>query len=183
MRRLPAVLPLVLVLALSGCSEEEEPAPLGSPAADPCPPGATSLPVECGPSDAPRTPSGAPPGSSADIPPVYFPPEPRELASGGNEADPSLTTRSFEVTLPAGSRLRVKGACQGTTNLVVDTTPDTATEMEFSCGLDGQTAELAVSDPKVASAPTRYVVKVTVPAPARWWASVSSTTEPPAAES
>ena len=112
--------PAVALLLLTGCtSGSAGEVPLPSP--DPCLLDTTAeqVPEECveqGPSDG----GSAPPGSSAAIDPVTLPPATNELARGGNDKDPSLTSQEWEVTVPAGGRLKSTVACNGagTTELV-----------------------------------------------------------------
>ena len=138
---------------------------------------ASCIPGEDRPFDTVPSQSGAPPTKTESIPPISQPPVAGELARGGNDTDPALTTRTFTVTLPAGQRLRSTLACQGATTVSLVTKPASGAEQEFACGYDVP-AELTVEDPTPAPAATAYTVTVKAPAPARWYVVLSGTSEP-----
>jgi hypothetical protein len=173
-----ALVGLALVATACGGSSGGD----ASVAPDPCSNAtATSVPASCIPGEgnftAVPSQSGTPPVSSAAIPAVVNPPEPGELARGGNDKDPSVLVRRFTVTLPAGERLRTTLACQGAHSIVLTTTPKSAAEQEFTCDYAAP-AQLSVEDSVPASAPTSYVVTVKVQAPARWYVVISGTKTP-----
>jgi hypothetical protein len=179
-----APLLLALPLLLTGCSgDTKEPDPLSTgDTPSNCPTGASNeVDPRCvseGPEAPPEIPFGDFPKTSAEIAAVTIPSGPGELARGGNDVDPSLTTRTFEVTVPAGSRLLVTVACNGATFLDATTEPDSLAEVNMSCfEKSGGVSELAVGDTVVQKSPTRFSVTVKTSAPSRWFASVSATTE------
>ena len=185
-----APLLLCLPLVLSGCSDDpavEEPDALPTATASlpaacaSLQPGATEVPAECveqGPDAPPEVPVDAFPKTSAEIEAVTLPPAPTDLARGGNDADPALTTRTFSVTVPQGRRLQVTAACNGATFLDVETVPSSSAELRMSCFEQGAVSELTDGDDEVRTAPTRFQVTVTTEAPSRWYAAVGSTSEP-----
>lgn len=189
-----APLLLALPLLLTACSSDDpttpEPRALEtSGGADDCEQfvNATEIPDRCisGPqvTAKPEVPKDRYPATSAAIAPVTLEAEPGDLARGGNDADPTLTTRTFRVTVPKGGRLEVTAACNGATFLEVATVPDSLAELTMSCFEEGSTSELSVSDDVFQPAPKSFDVTVTTQAPSRWFAAVGSTTEalPPSA--
>lgn len=174
-----ALVPLFALIA--GCSGSSS--PTAAPSPDPCKDAkAESVPASCIPGEqgafeAAPSQSGSPPSSSERIPPVTSPSVPGELARGGNDKDPSVTTRNFTVTLPAGQRLVTTLACQGARDVVLTTKPRSGAEQEFACGYTVP-AELTVEDPTPARAATTYVVTVTAKAPARWYVVISASSQP-----
>ena len=181
----PALLVCGLVLALTSCSDDGEPRADASPPPTPTEKCADGTPggTECVVDDilqasaAPIDKSGAP-ASSASIPAVKLPSASGDLVTGGNDRQPSLTTRTFVVTVPRGSRLSVSAACQGFAELVVETVPDSKAELGLPCGRT-RPNELTVQDPTPLSAPQRYSVTVTAAAPSRWYAAVGADASPP----
>jgi hypothetical protein len=182
--------PVLLCLALTACSDGgavDEPDALPT-ATNALPavcaslqPGATQVPAECveqGPDAPPEVPTGRYPATSAEIAAVTLPAAPTDLARGGNDADPALTTRAFTVTVPRGRRLQVTAACDGATFLDVDTEPASNAELRMSCFEEGAVSELTVGDDVVQGAPKQFRVTVTTQAPSRWFAAVGSTADP-----
>lgn len=178
---------LLLAVALCACSSEPEaessPLASESPAVDCATDGTTDLPVECVPGDrgfdaspAPVDTSGAP-ASSADIPAVALPRDPEDLALGGNADDPSRTTQTLTVTVPAGARLSATTACRGFVELELTTVPVSKVESVLPCGQD-EAIELTVLDPVLLEAPVTYEVTVTAPAPSRWSVALGAVTRP-----
>ena len=181
-----APLLLVPVVALSACSGDPvaEPGPLPTIGTDECSAGAgaTEVPASCvpsqGPEGPPPVPTGSYPPTSAEIDPVTIPAAPTDLARGGNDADPSLTTRAFTVTVPQGRRLEVTAACDGATFLEVETEPASVAELTMSCFEPSGVSELTVGDDQVQAAPKQFRVTVTTKAPSRWFVAVGSTDAP-----
>lgn len=166
-------------LALAGCSSDtkKEAIPLPS---DACPiEGA--IPASCVPDD---TGFGDPepidkrdaPASSALIPKVVIPRDAGDLALGGNDLNPALTTKTFSVTVAAGARLSITSGCQGYADLVLTTKPVSKAEHTLRCGPD-EPKEVTVLDPTPLARATTYAVKVVVPGPSRWYVAVGSTTQ------
>ncbi|MDP3713482.1 MAG: hypothetical protein Q8R60_13485 [Mycobacteriales bacterium] len=187
-----APLLLALPLLLTACSSEDpttpEPTALATSGDDDCDQfvNATEIPERCVPNQVtakPEVPKGRYPATSAEIAAVTLEAEAGDLARGGNDADPTLTTQTFRVTVPKGGRLEVTAACNGATFLEVATVPDSLAELTMSCFEEGSTSELSVSDDVFQPAPKSFDVTVTTQAPSRWFATVGSTSEalPPAA--
>ncbi len=176
--RRPAAVLVSLLAALAGCGGTPTPAATGDPCAVST--STTSLPGNC----APTTESTADPSSTVtatgQLPPLRLSPDPGQLAAGGNDTAPSLTTATFSVTLPAGTRLKIHVACAGKDFMKVTTVPDSKARLELKCGAGGSAAEVAVLDPAVVSTPTHYVVTVKTTAPARWWVNISGSKQPAA---
>ena len=179
------VLLAVPVLALAGCAggEKAGPAPSGSPApgavADPCASAdlTADVPQECVPGgsdpDALPTPSGPPPAEgSAFYDAVVIDDQPGVLQGAGNDQDVARTTSSFSVTVQPGMRIASRSVCEGRTNVVIETVPDSGAATTFSCGFTGAPAEFAVEDSVPVTTPTTFRVTVTVPAPARWYTTI-----------
>lgn len=179
-----------MVLALSlftltACSSDPSPAPdpIAMPS-DVCPiDGISPIPAECVPGDrgfdvvpVPVDKSGAP-ASSASIPAVVLTRQPGDLVAGGNDVDPSLTTRTFTVTVAAGARLSATSACRGFAELEVRSVPPTKIAHTLPCGQD-QAIDLTVLDPTLLSKRQTYQVTVTAPAPSRWFLVLGSVTRP-----
>lgn len=186
-RRLAAAGALWLLLA--GCSADaEQDVPLPAvPSACPQEAEPVSVPAECieGGSDGDgipvASPSTSPPATSDSIEPVTNAPTSDELARGGNDQDPALTTRVFTVTVPAGGRLRSQLACDGVGTAKLTTVPSSGAEQEFPCSYEGEPVELTVEDATPLPAPQTYEVTVTVEAPARWFVTLSFATGAPPA--
>jgi hypothetical protein len=182
-----APLLLTLPLLLTACSSDDpstpEPSALAtSGGTDDCDQfvNATEIPERCIPNQVtakPEVPSARYPKTSAEIAAVTLAAEAGDLARGGNDADPTLTTQTFRVTVPKGGRLEVTAACNGATFLEVATVPDSLAELTMSCFEEGSTSELSVSDNVFQPAPKSFDVTVTTQAPSRWFAAVGSTTE------
>lgn len=189
MRLAPLLLALpLLVTACSSDPATTEPTALPTVDSEGCEQfaNATEIPERCVQSQVtakPEVPKGRYPKTSAEIAAVTLEAEPGDLARGGNDVDPTLTTRTFRVTVPKGGRLEVTAACNGATFLEVETVPDSLAELTMSCFEEGSTSELSVSDDVFQPAPKSFDVTVTTQAPSRWFATVGSTTEalPPAA--
>ena len=115
----------------------------------------------------------APVEGSAAYDAVVVEPQPGELARGGNDEDAALTGRTFEVVVPAGSRLRTRTVCLGRTEVVLTTEPPSAAESDLVCAED-EPREIVVEDPAVQPAATSFTVAVRAAAPARWYAVVSA---------
>lgn len=169
-------------LALTACSGGSTAAPPVPPASPGCPL-TGPIPVECVPDDkgfdvspVPVSTEGAP-ASSAAIPAVTLPAQPEDLVAGGNDRDPTLTTRTFAVTVPAGARLSVTSACRGFAELDVRTVPDSKAAHTLPCGRS-DAIDITVRDPTLLAAPRRYQVTVRVPAPSRWYVAVGAVTFP-----
>ena len=159
---------LVVLALLSGCA---------TPAADPAPP--DPCPPTCPGSAAPvPAPTGTDPAEgSAAYDALVVGPEPGELARGGNDEDVSATGRTFQVTVPAGARLRSRTVCQGRTTVTVTTQPSSGAESELAC-TEGAPAEVIVEEPSVQATATAYAVRVDAPAPSRWYAVLSAVAGP-----
>lgn len=156
--------PLLALVLLTGCtSGSAEEVPL--PSADPCLLDSSAEGcVEEGPSDA----GSAPPGSSAAIDPVTIPPAPNELARGANDKDPSLAAQEWEVTVPAGGRLKSTVACNGAGMTELVTVPKSGAMQEFRCEYGAEAVELTVAAATPLSEETTYRVTFTAGAPSRW---------------
>lgn len=180
-----APLLLALPLLLTACSNDPQtPTPTALPTVDDkgCEQfvNATEIPDRCaGPqlTAKPTVPTGRYPKTSAEIPAVTLEPVPGDLVRGGNDVDPTLSTRTFAVTVPKGGRLRVTTACNGASFLEVVTEPDSLAELTMSCFEQGSTSELTVSDDVFQPAPKTFQVTVKTTAPSRWFAALGSTTE------
>ncbi len=178
-----ALLVLPLLTALGACSSGTTPKVTATgPSADVCAGvnsgTATAVPESCAPTLGPTSDPSATATASAQLSPVKLAPDQGQVAAGGNDVDPSLTTMTFHVTIPTGTRLKVHAACLGNHNIVIKTQPTSDAESEFNCGIHGVASEVGVSDPHVVSAPTSFTVTVTTTAPTRWWVNVVGTTEP-----
>ncbi len=184
---------VALPLLLTGCSNGGgSPGPSSLPTVGEngsCPPaGATAIPSDCVTAQPPDGPPPIPfdkfPKTSAAIPAVTIDAAPGDLARGGNDADPTLTTRTFNVTVPAGARLQVVAACNGAAFLDITTVPKTKVDgTTISCFDPGGVSQLGIGDDVVQKSPASFAVTVTVKAPSRWYLAVGSTTEaPPPAE-
>lgn len=182
---------IALPLLVTGCSSgpsTDEPTTLPTIGPSGCPTGAaTEIPTECvpnQPSDGPPTiPYDNYPKTSAAIEAVTIDAAPGDLARGGNDADPTLTTRTFNVTVPAGARLQIVAACNGAAFLDVTSVPKSKVETTISCFDPGGVSQLGVGDDVFQKSPTSFAVTITVKAPSRWYLAVGSTKEalPPSA--
>lgn len=175
MRALPL---LLVVLALTACTGGGRSS--AGPTAVPTPgcPLEGDIPASCVPDDTgfdspPPIDFRGAPRSSAAIPVVAFARQPGDLALGGNDTDPTLTRRTFRVTVPAGRRLSVTAACRGYADLVVTTTPASKAEVTLRCGVQ-EAKEVTVLEPSAAARPTSYQVNVQVPGPSRWFVAVAA---------
>ncbi len=161
----------LLMAVLIGCGSSNDRA--AAPPPDPCPP---TCPGSLAPLPSPT--GSDPPEGSAAYDALVVAPEPGELARGGNDADASLTMRTFDVTVPAGSRLRTRTVCQGRTSVTVRIDPASQAESELPCTEDAP-HELIVEEQEQRVTNTAYRVVVTAPSPARWYAVLSAVPGPP----
>lgn len=186
MRLAPLLLALPLVLTACSSDPEASPGPSALPtlaAPTGCPTvGATEIPTECVPNQAsdgpPPIPVGKYPPTSAEIKPVVLAAAPGDLAAGGNDKDPTLLTRTFDVTVPAGARLSLAAACDGATFLEAKTVPASKAELTISCFDTDGPSELTVSDDVFQPAPKAFKVTITTKAPSRWYVAVGGTMDP-----
>ena len=168
-------------LLLVGCTGDAEEVPL--PAADPClVQDATEVPEECVEDPAEASPGASPPSDSADIPPITLPPVENELARSSNDSDPSLTRASFDVTIPAGARLKSTVICNGTGTVRLVTAPESGAMQEFRCEYGGEGVELTVEAATQVAQEQAYEVSFTAETPARWLVVLSYVQGPPDSE-
>ena len=160
----------LLLVALVGCRSAD---PVVA-APDPCPP---TCPGSAAPVPSPT--SSDPPEGSAAYDALVVAPGPSELARGGNDVDAALTQRTFDVTVPVGSRLRSRTVCQGRTSVTVRIDPASQAESELPCTEDAP-HELIVEEQEQRPTDTVYRVVVTAPSPARWYAVLSAVPGPAA---
>jgi hypothetical protein len=182
MRRTSFLAPFLLLLSACSGSSGDATADPATGMPDPCNvPGATAVPASCLPGEgdfnARPSESGTPPTDAAAISPLTIPPSSGELARGGNDRDPSLSTARFTVVLPAGQRLSTTLACQGAHDVTLTTQPKSEAEQTFGCGYATPT-QLTVEDSVAAKATMTFVVTVTAGAPARWYVVIAGTKAP-----
>lgn len=174
----PALAVLLLTACTSGDAQE-----VPRPSADPClvDSSVEQLPEECveqGPDDG----GTAPPSASAAIDPVTIPPAENELARAANDTDPTLTKADFEVTVPAGGRLKSTVACHGAGDTVLTTVPRSGAMQEFRCEYGAEPVELTVAAATPLAQAQTYEVTFTAGTPSRWAVVLSYEMGPPDAE-
>lgn len=170
---------LLATSLLTACTGDADEVPL--PSADPCLAQDVEVPEECieEPSAAP---GASPPASSAEIPEINQAPLENELARAGNNDDPDLTSADFDVTIPAGARLRSTVVCNGAGTVRLVTTPKSGAMQEFRCEYGGQGVELTVEAATQVQQQQAYQVRFTAEVPARWLVVLSYVEGPPNAD-
>ncbi|MCU1693571.1 MAG: hypothetical protein JWM64_2662 [Frankiales bacterium] len=119
------------------------------------------------------TPPPVVPTRTDQVPPLVLPSRTRDLAAGGNDKDASLTRTTLTVTVPAGSRLSITGACQGSSTLTVETDPDSKAGFELPCG-PATANEITVQEATLLTSPKTYRVRISAPAPARYYVAAGA---------
>ena len=176
----PSTALLLAALLLTACTGEADEVPL--PSADPClAQDVTEVPEECA-EEPSAAPGASPPASSAEIAAVTLPPAKNELARIGNDDDPALTTADFDVTIPAGARLRSTVVCNGAGTVRLTTVPSSGAQQEFRCEYGGEGVELTVEAATQVSQQQAYEVTFTAETPARWMVVLSYVQGPPDAD-
>lgn len=166
---------LVLTACGGGDKDGADLPSLGPVTPDPCTADPNSIPVECVTPNA-ATPTGsAPAEGSSFYKAVKILPIPDTLFQVGNDVDVTKTSATATVTVKAGYRLGAQAVCEGRTKVTTTTVPDSGAGLEFTCGFEGIPSEIGAADPKPVTKDTTYQLKVTVPAPARWYVTFYET--------
>jgi hypothetical protein len=174
----PALHLAAALLLLTGCTGGGDDVPI--PSADPClVQDATEVPEECLEDGGEGSPGASPPASSADIAPITQPPVENELARAANDQDPSRTNADFDVTIPAGARLRSTVICNGAGTVRLTTSPESGAQQEFRCEYGGEGVELTVEAATQVAQQQAYEVSFTAEVPARWLVVLSYVQGPP----